>query len=138
MSIWSISGADFATLGIQGLTRTRRSQAVDTFTFKQKTTFDSAPLWAFKSQLQIKRNGAPFFSGVLTKPTAAGSAADEHIEYEISGPWWWLDRIIYQQPWYGVPTPHLYPRVILNQRVDSTTWGSTLIPTGEQISDILN
>ena len=138
--MWQISSPGtglqtFASLGLSNLVRTSRSQAVSTMTFvAMGAALDSDPLWDFKTLCTIYKDGARFFVGSLTKPQSAGSGSSESVEYELSCPWWWLERIVFQQTWVG---RGLYPRVILGMDALTLYTGGRLT-CGAQITEILN
>jgi hypothetical protein len=52
-----------------------------------------------RAGVQIFRDGERWFDGVVAKTPIYGSAGEEFQRYELAGPWWYLDNIIYQQQW---------------------------------------
>jgi hypothetical protein len=105
MAFWQITYGgvtqDAATWGISNLTRKRMSATTGTVTFKLNgTAFDTSPLpFAWLQPLSITRNGMPWFSGIVTKPQPKAKADAESIDYEISDPWYFLEKTVFQQQW---------------------------------------
>jgi hypothetical protein len=99
-----------ADWGAGQLVRERKHTTTDTVTFKlDGTLIDTNPLpfpcllgqqvantipW-----LTITRNGVRWFSGIVTKPKGNATGAAESIDYEISGPWLFLEKTPFQQQW---------------------------------------
>ncbi len=96
MSVWTINGA---VLPIRKLRRRLRSLAVDAVTFETGQNFDDAPLLALGSVCQVRKDGALWFTGVVTRNPAQGSGAAESQRYEVSGPWWYLEKLVFHQSW---------------------------------------
>lgn len=49
--------------------------------------------------IKIWHDDKIWFSGVITQTPIYSSANTEYIEYRMSGPWWQLENLIYQQIW---------------------------------------
>lgn len=92
---------DFATWGLGKLTRTRRSFAADTVTFVHEgAAIDDAPLFPYHATIQIAGpDGKGWFTGVVTRTPLRGNAKGEDQTYEVSGPWHYLERVVFQQEW---------------------------------------
>lgn len=105
MSFWQVTCGgvtkDAAAWGISGLKRKRQAPVdTDKVMFRlDGTPFDSVLPFAYLQPLSITRNGVPWFSGVVTNPQPKGTAKSESISYEISGPWYWLEKTSFQQQW---------------------------------------
>lgn len=104
-SLWGISvvaGADgsFAQNGLSRLVRTCSNQTVDRVTFSAPAAAaDGSALFPYRSTVRILRNSVLWFTGLcLTQPRHAQPSA-ESIDYELAGPWWYLEHCIYQQIW---------------------------------------
>jgi len=126
MSEWSlelggVNLGTFATLGLTGLKRTLINQGVDRCTFSAPQNMDGTPVVAYGQTVSIKKDNAYWFTGRVTNIYGAATATDEQIFYELSGPWWYLEKIVYQQLWkiYSVSgaaiTDQYMSRVILCQ-----------------------
>jgi hypothetical protein len=99
------------------------------------------PTFAANSSVKIFSDGIKWFEGIVTQTPLHCSYASEEYEYEISGAWWYLENLIYQQAWKEPIDPSessspLYDvyksRVILGQGISGTR-----INIGEQISDVV-
>lgn len=136
--------ASTADLGVTDLQRTRVSQADDRCTFTHETgDMTAAALFPYKATVQVyyrDDGGEPvtWFVGRSATIPRAGSPDDEHIEYELIGPWYYLTRTIYHQRWKfsigdAAPDWAYSARVILGQ---SEAGAKTT--TGQQIWEALN
>src|ERR1700722_12241187 len=96
MSMWTINGE---VLPIRRLRRRLRSLAVDTVTFETAQNFDDNPILAVGTACAIRKDGAPWFSGIVTKNPEQGTGKAESQKYEISGPWWYLEKLVFHQSW---------------------------------------
>jgi hypothetical protein len=101
-NIWTIKGAtgtfqSFAALNLFGLNLRDITQAADEARFTQAGAYDAEPLFAYGETVTIQRDGVQWFKGTCTAVKRSGSASAERIQYCISGPWWQLKNIIYQQ-----------------------------------------
>jgi hypothetical protein len=87
--------------GLSNLRRRRLNQGRDEVTFHHSSgrTLDNPPLFSAFDTIRILRDGGGWFQGVVTHIPSHGSADDESREYRVAGPWWYLENIIYQQPW---------------------------------------
>jgi len=143
---WKIKGAThegtLAALGISGLIRKRTNGVMHTVTFDAPgAAFDGTPLFTYREPVTIYRGNDIFFSGLCLTVPCSADGASEQISYEIGGPWWYLERTIYEQSWAlwnaAALPPHLAnaykSRVILSQAADGSS-----ITTGAQIVDAVN
>ncbi|MDE6576475.1 MAG: hypothetical protein K2L24_03740 [Opitutales bacterium] len=90
----------FEDWGLSGVTRKIKNQSVDTVTVRVAgNTADAPLLFSANETVQIDRDGSYWFTGIVTKTPVYGSAQEGYQEYTFSGPWWYLDHIIYQQTW---------------------------------------
>jgi hypothetical protein len=132
----------FASLGLRGLTRELVNQAPDRVTFIQDgAAFDDSALFSFGATLIIKRNGVQWFVGRLVRTSRIGSPQDEAVSYELAGPWWYLDNLVFQHNW-KIPTTPTSPSssltdekrssLILNLKEDGTT-----LTTLQQITEVI-
>ena len=146
MSAWTFANltqetpaTPFSALGASGLNIVLQSQAISKATFSVPTAFDNPFLAGFGDLVVIAQDGVARFVGNVTKPSCGASGAAEHLDYEISCPWWWLaERIIFRQYWLGRGN---YPRVILGQNYSGLMAGELIYTTftaGGQIKEILD
>lgn len=86
-----------ADWGIAAPTLTLQSRAPDTFSFDIPKEGD--PAIHFPNRLvRLYKSGQCVFSGRLDQWTDQGAADAESIAYTAQGPWWYLDHLIYRQP----------------------------------------
>ena len=142
-SIWTIqctsgdytSAVDPATLNLSAFNRTLVSQAPDVLTFQAAGNFDSAAIFPYNSTITLNRNGFPWFSGIVKEPRRIGEPNQEALAYTVYGPWYYLEKCIYQQVWKrydagtGTVVDDYRSRVILCQ-----TAAGARITSGAQIS----
>src|SRR5688500_18310486 len=81
----------FEDWGLRGVHRTLLSKATDTVTFRHEAAFDTPLLFPVDGSVIIKKDGASWFYGRVTRTPRAGTAGDEGVTYELAGPWWYLD-----------------------------------------------
>jgi hypothetical protein len=143
MAVWTINGKTFAEARLANLQRTLISQAQDTVTMTADgESFDATDAYAFGSTVTIHRDGVQWFQGRVVRIPRAGDPAAESLTYELAGPWWYLDNLVFQQQWRvtnGVTTdliPTFKSRVILGQKLTPT--GYEKMDIGEQIREALN
>jgi hypothetical protein len=151
------------TLGDWGLTQIKRtlvSQGVDEVTFRAADALaDAAPLFQYKTTVTLWRDrqldnhgnwtgGKTWFQGLITQVPRNGSPDAESMAYKVSGPWWYLDNLVflqaYQQILLGVGAPlgnaiigsgvssHLFMNLDSLAPV-STTLNVGKLTTGQQI-----
>lgn len=148
-NIWTIQGATgepttFAVRNLMSVNSQRLSQAVDTVTFTQAASYDADPEFADGETVTIYRDGAQWFKGRCTAIKRQGSAQSERINYTISGPWWQLQNIIFEQsfnrwlltaidPLTYTETEVTLARIILGTDIDGAR-----ITSGEAITEAVN
>jgi hypothetical protein len=124
--------------GIRDLRVTFKSLDVDEMRFNIPTPdVTAAEPFAYGEQLILWRNDVCWFSGWVSRLPSIATGASEKYGYIVSGPWWQLQRIIYQQ-WslywntaFNCLVGQMTPRVVLGQ----DPWGNKLSSDG-QIFDI--
>jgi len=89
----------FAEWGINNAVRQLVSLAPDRFTFTIHGEFDGALPFDLDEECLIRRNGTGYFRGRVVKATRVAVANGEAFQYELAGPWWYLDNLPYQQEW---------------------------------------
>ena len=138
---WTIehggSYVSFASLGLGNLTRTLTTLGPDMVTFTAPgADFDGDALFSYGATVRIKKDGVQWFYGRVISLPRQGSASEEQINYQLAGPWWYLDKCVYQQSWKvydGGLVDANKSRVILNQNASGSR-----ITSGAQINDALN
>ena len=93
------------------------------------------------SPVKIYHDDKLWFTGIVTQTPIYSSAQTEYIEYKISGPWWYLENLIYQQIWKEPIDPETEniemhditkTRLILGQDINGDN-----ITIHEQISEVI-
>lgn len=131
-----------ADWGISDMKRHLCNQAPDTVTFviKSKGILDKLVFDA-NEYIKIYRDSDVWFQGVVTMTPIYGSMESEFHKYTLSGTWWFLENIIYQQVWKEPMDPDnpssqlkniTKSRLILGQNADGEA-----ITIGDQISEIV-
>lgn len=136
---WTLTlGATTKTLsewGVSGLRRSRTSQAVDSLSFViDGAMVDAEAPFDADDEISIAHDGTTWFRGrvVALRREATGSA--ERITYQVAGPWWYLERLVYQQPWAISGSSDVWKsHVLLNITETGTAW-----TTRDQIDDALD
>lgn len=138
------SAVSLASLGLSNLTRNCRSGLEDLVTVRHDgAAVNAAPVMAYGDTVIIYRDGVKWFHGRCNTLPAAADGASEGHSFDIVGPWWWLEQIVYQQGWKlwdpaadsgaGALVTKFKSRVILCQLADGTR-----INTGEQVGATLD
>jgi len=103
-ALWKINGTEFADLGLSRLRRELRSLAPDLVTFlADGAAYDSADLsgLALGDAVTITHTVAAvettWFTGVITQIPREGLADSESLAYEVTGPWYYLEQLVFQQ-----------------------------------------
>ncbi|MDR1366833.1 MAG: hypothetical protein LBJ13_02925 [Puniceicoccales bacterium] len=132
-----------AEWGICDVVRKLKNQAMDSVTFKVPGNTIDAPLqFAPQKVIQIFRDGQLWFTGIVAKTPIHGSAVEEFHRYTLSGPWWYLDNLIYQQTWKEPVNPNddgstlgdvKKSHLILGQDIDGNA-----VTIDEQLCDVIN
>jgi hypothetical protein len=128
-----------AAWGIAGALLTFRSLDTDELRFHvtQSDRF-AAPAFAYGEQVILRRDDVIVFRGQIALPTASAGARDGRESYTAYGPWWELERIVYQQGWkvrdsgFGAIVNEDTTKVVLGQ----DEFGQT-ITAGAQITAII-
>lgn len=139
--VWTLEyDGDTRTLadwGLSGLQRRLVNQDVDTVTFRQDgAAFDGTPLFAYGQTVKIFRDAVKWFEGRVDRVPRFGTPAAEGLQYVVVGPWWYLEKLVYQQGWNvrageGVTVLNK-SRILLNVALDGTK-----LTTGQVIEDVL-
>ncbi|MDR0740152.1 MAG: hypothetical protein LBF34_00380 [Puniceicoccales bacterium] len=129
--------------GINDVTRRLGNQSMDTVTFKIHGNTIDAPLqFVPRKVVQIFQDGQLWFTGIVTKTPIYGSAKEEFHRYTLSGPWWYLNNLIYQQVWKEPLNPNdddsalgdvKKSHLILGQDAEGNA-----VTIGEQLGDVIN
>lgn len=132
-----------ADWGISALKRQLRNQAADrvTFAVKSKGILDE-PVFDANEYIKIYHGASIWFQGVVTMTPVYGSMDAEFHNYTLSGTWWFLENLIYQQVWKEPVDPDdpssslkniTKSHLILGQNSDGDA-----ITIGDQIDEIVS
>jgi hypothetical protein len=131
------SAADW---GVDELARVRVNQQTDMLTFRAAGRgSDADPLFALGSTVRLFNDGAPRFYGRVVQVPGRATGAGEDQLYQLAGPWWYLENLVFQQAWEmtnGLTTALVatnVSRIILGQASDGTK-----LATGAAILEVLN
>ncbi|MDB6021790.1 MAG: hypothetical protein JWQ04_1647, partial [Pedosphaera sp.] len=103
-----------ADWGLAQVTRRLVSQGQDELTFRAGgTAADSPPLFAHGATLTLWRDrqidsggncsgGTGWFQGIVTQVPRTGAPDAEDLAYRVAGPWWYLDNLVFQQPYQNI------------------------------------
>lgn len=146
--MWSLAYQNqrhsFAFWRISHATRVLKNQSVDSVTLEREGDSPSPP-FTFGASIKIYRAQQLWFQGIVTETPSFSTARKEYQRYVISGPWWFLERTIYQQKWKEVDSisneedeesslHNIYKsHLILGQDENGNP-----ISIGEQIGDIID
>lgn len=129
----------FEDWGLNNLKRRLESHACDEVTFDAPgVPFDGTPLFDKYSTVVIQKDGVIWFTGVVTRTPLDASPEEESISYEVSGPWWYLENLVYQMEWVswdsvtGRLISTLKTNIIIGQNVDGTK-----MDLGQMITGVL-
>ena len=93
----------------------RRNMEVDILSLVCPGSVDAPYQFAYGQPVVLYRDrtfsggawggGSIMFSGKAMMPRRVGSGKEEKIEYRFGGPWWDLQRLVFQQYWYVSASP---------------------------------
>lgn len=127
--------------GLTSIKRHRINQGTDKVYITSTTTFlENHTLFEPESTITLSKDNIPWFFGIITKTPGYATPHLENQQFEISGPWWYLENLIYQQGWIeAFPVGESEElrkmdtgRIILGQNAQGHP-----INSGEQITEIL-
>lgn len=136
---WTIlaNGAEvsLAEYRISAVQRRRSSQAIDLVAFVlDGVAFDADLPLVGDDEVIIKKDGEQWFVGRVTAAQRSATGSAESIRYEVSGPWWYLEQLVFQQTWHIYQGPDVHKsHCLLNQWADGTNMG-----TRDQLAEALN
>lgn len=86
--------------GLSNLKRHRLNQGIDKVSFTHAgAPLEHHPIFNPESPIRIYKDGIPWFYGIITKTPGSGTPFKEDHQFEVAGPWWHLENLIYQQTW---------------------------------------
>lgn len=135
MSTWTINGRTTPELRVGRLRIDLVSQGADVVTFLAPgAAYDGGALFAYREPVLIAKDGAPWFSGLMTSVPRSGGAPAESISYQVSGPWWYLEKRQYEQSWMQFDRATQTVKAVSKSRVVLCQGaGNAHLTNGEQI-----
>ncbi len=140
MATWTVSAGqtalNTAALGITEITRHRANAATDTCVLMLNgRNVDAAALFGYGTTVAIGNGAVPWFVGRVTETPASGDGKGESQRYTLSGPWWYLEHLVFTQTWttQAGQASALLGRAILGQALDGSA-----VTTGHVIVEALN
>lgn len=136
---WTIlangSEVSLAKYRISAVQRRRSSQAIDILAFVlDGVDFDADLPLVGDDEVIIKKDGVQWFVGRVTAAQRSATGSAEAIRYEVSGPWWYLEQLVFQQTWHIYQGPDVHKsHCLLNQWADGLNMG-----TRDQLAEALN
>lgn len=152
MSDWTITyGGVEKSLASWGegttVARRRANMAVDVCTISVPGPMDGTPAFAYGQPVVIQRDrvwgagsysgGTIWFMGKAANPRSVGSGREERINYQIKGPWWDLERLVYQQQWHITVDGSTFSGVPASDCFLFRDWTGAWRNAGQQCSDII-
>jgi len=147
--VWKLNGETFTSLGLSRLTRHLRTLAPDIVTFiSDGTAFDADDLDGLAIgddvviTVEVDAVATQWFKGKVTGIPRIGAPEGEALKYTVTGPWWYLDNLVYRQnfpldptanPTVADPSAHRRAVAIIGQGPD----GNPVINVAAQ-TDILD
>lgn len=106
--------------GISQLTVTKAALMGDRMSFEVPCTLAVDAAIAARGSLVklFSPDGVCRFIGELREPKPVIATGEQRRIYTVEGPWWWLQRVTYKQPWRfpaEVPTDYIGPETEMNE-----------------------
>lgn len=131
----------FAAARISGVVRDRSSQGADTVSFLYPSGFDGVGL-PFESKATISKidssgDQKTWFTGWVTSLPRSASGGDESLSVRLSGPWYWLEQMVFESGWTYTQNGAKPLIVGYTSHLLLNSGGNGLITTGTQIRAVL-
>lgn len=107
-----------------------------------------APVFDYAEEVIVRNPaGAVWFRGKVRSQSLTGTGAEERVQYEFAGPWWDLERLVFQQSWetftgYTTPgdssTPPTFDTVYSSELFLGQKANGDKQHSGEQIEEIID
>lgn len=125
----------FEDWGLSDIVRKLKNQSVDTVTVRA-----SSQLFAANEVVQIDHDGHYWFTGIVTKTPVYTSAQEAYQQYTFSGPWWYLDHIIYQQTWKeaDLESPEVLNNIQKSRLILGQDAEGNAMTIGAQLTEIID
>jgi len=103
------------------------------------------PPFSYGDTIKVYRNNLKWFQGIVTKlPWIGDQDGSEGQTFEISGPWWYLENLVFQQNWSEIDldasvsgSPVELKSALRSHVLLGMNDAGTLITTGDQLDAIL-
>ncbi|MDR2779142.1 MAG: hypothetical protein LBB16_02545 [Puniceicoccales bacterium] len=145
--VWTLKYDDtvntIASFGINNIKRVRKNLLTDkVMLHMQGNSLSSLSTFAANAPIKIFNDGNKWFEGIVTQTPLYCSSNSEAYVYEVSGVWWYLENLIYQQAWKEPIDPTEDPPTLYNVYKSKVILGldisGSLVTIGQQISDVIN
>jgi len=134
-ALWKINDRNASELACDLSLRLVNQQA-DTFAFNADgEPFDSAALYAYGDAISLYKGAVRWFHGVVVSGPRFGSPVEERHDYAAEGPWWYLERVSFQQAWRSGTLGGTLNKshVILGRDIDNN-----IVAVGEVVKEVLD
>jgi hypothetical protein len=134
----------FGQWGIGDIRRQRINQGRDVLTFRHVAAqaLTDGPIFAPLAPIRVNCDETQWFLGVVTEIPSYGDGSDESKYYKVSGPWWYLETTIYQQPWAIAADPDDPDSPLTTAHKSHIILGQSeegeVLSIGAQLADILD
>jgi len=136
-NIWQINDATFSTRNLEGASLQVVTQSPDVLSCTQANAYDADPEFAYGSIVTVKRGTAQWFKGTCTAISRRGTGTSERINYQISGPWWQLQKVIYRQDFTRIVGTESATVAVAKLILGTDSEGER-INSGQVITDVVN
>lgn len=102
---FTIDGVTLEAAGVSSFTIDLVNQGEDVCRLRLVDVGTPRRTWSEGQRVQINRDGWPFFTGWVSQGVGAETQGDTGLDVVLSGPWWWLKRIVFGRrgTYFGVP-----------------------------------
>jgi len=122
-----------ADWGVSDIQRETENQGIDRVVL---TVQQDQPDWQPGQYVSIFKDDERIFYGIITRTPTYADAQNYQITYEVEGPFWYLEHLVYQQQWQEIEEKKMITkykgRVVLGQNT-----AGEMISAQAQIEDIL-
>ena len=137
--VWKLNGTTLADLGITSCVRELSNLTEDTLKFRTKgLDFDEDPLFEYGETVTLTRDGVTVFKGRVTFIPRYASPREEYQDYQVLGPFWYLDNLVYQQLWTIKDADHNDEQVYKSRVILGQNAAGAKVTVGAVINEILS
>lgn len=133
-ALWKVNGTSTAELRLSGFEVALANQSVDRLGFHAPgRAFDSVSLYNYKDPISLTKAGVRWFAGVVLAGPRFGSPSLESHDYEVAGPWWYLEQLVFEQEWRAGTGSLVKSHVLLGRDINNAT-----VSVGVVIKEVLD